>query len=238
MTSTFEGKTEKGTAFKLFPASDQGGMMEVFGTRMRFRKVEQGGRVVLRGQLPIIIGGKRVNPCVPVTPEIEAWMALEEARVEEAKRRAEEAIRQEEEAIRSGVALISLRYSEGEYLSGWRVESQIGAELLITLGLAQEVEGWGIYVPPRVVQALGENISYPQAVLMVQPQREREAIAAAEKAAREAATFAEAKATGSPVVLRCYTTDCDDPNEECDVDIVTESAMPDGSVRRTRTHTW
>ena len=49
---------------------------------------------------------------------------------------------------------------------------------------------------------------------------------------------AEAAATGKPVKIRSYSCGCNDPREECNLDIVTVWAQPDGSVRETRTHTW
>jgi IS30 family transposase len=83
-------------------------------------------------------------------------------------------------------------------------------------------------------------------------QEEADRIAAEEKAAKEAAAaekkaraeaelqakFAEAKSSGKPVQIRRFAIACCDPHEECDIDIVVEYAMPDGSVRREQHHTW
>lgn len=54
--------------------------------------------------------------------------------------------------------------------------------------------------------------------------------------AERQAKFDKAKATGKPVILRSWTTDCNDPNEKCNTDIVVEYAMPDGNIERKRTH--
>lgn len=66
--------------------------------------------------------------------------------------------------------------------------------------------------------------------------------AAAEKKAQQEAElkekFAEAKASGKSVLIRRYTVPCCDPSEECDMDIVLEYAMPDGSTKREQNHTW
>ncbi|MED4914316.1 hypothetical protein [Parageobacillus thermoglucosidasius] len=59
----------------------------------------------------------------------------------------------------------------------------------------------------------------------------------AEKAELQA-KFDEAKRTGQKVEIRRWTDDCNDPKEECDLDIVIEYAMPDGSVKVERHHTW
>ena len=52
------------------------------------------------------------------------------------------------------------------------------------------------------------------------------------------AIFAKAKETGEKQELYRYSDDCDDEDESCDIDIVTEYAMPDGTVEIIRTHTW
>lgn len=63
---------------------------------------------------------------------------------------------------------------------------------------------------------------------------------AREKAKQEAikAKFAEAKETRKPVELSRWTTECCDPKEECSLDVVVKYAMPDGSARTERYHTY
>jgi hypothetical protein len=58
------------------------------------------------------------------------------------------------------------------------------------------------------------------------------------KAEKERMAFEEAKATGKPVLLSSYPTDCDGSEEGCDVDIVSIYAMPDGNVKEERVHTY
>lgn len=50
--------------------------------------------------------------------------------------------------------------------------------------------------------------------------------------------FAEAKRTGNGVILESYPVECNDPNEECSCDIITVYAMPDGSTKSNRSHTY
>jgi hypothetical protein len=50
--------------------------------------------------------------------------------------------------------------------------------------------------------------------------------------------FEAAKTTGERQVLRSYIADCNDPKEECSTDIVTVYAMPDGTTKTVRNHTW
>jgi hypothetical protein len=61
---------------------------------------------------------------------------------------------------------------------------------------------------------------------------------AAERESIRRAKFEEAARTGKPVELRRWTDQCDDPREECDIDSVIEYAMPDGSTKIERHHTW
>lgn len=50
--------------------------------------------------------------------------------------------------------------------------------------------------------------------------------------------FNMAKKTGEKQQLNRYITDCNDPKEECSTDIVIEYAMPDGTIKTIRSHTW
>ncbi len=55
---------------------------------------------------------------------------------------------------------------------------------------------------------------------------------------KEDAIFQTAKETGVKQLLERYSVECSAPDEECDVDIVTVYAMPDGSKQKIQTHTW
>ena len=50
--------------------------------------------------------------------------------------------------------------------------------------------------------------------------------------------FKKAKETGIKQEIRHWSEECNDTNEACDIDIVTEYAMPDGSKKIVRSHTW
>jgi hypothetical protein len=60
----------------------------------------------------------------------------------------------------------------------------------------------------------------------------------AEAGDKKKAIFKKAKETGEKQVIETYTDECNDPDESCDVDIITVYAMPDGSTTETRNHTW
>jgi hypothetical protein len=63
---------------------------------------------------------------------------------------------------------------------------------------------------------------------------------AAERDAKTTAAKAEAKATGKPVELARWTEECDgaDGVDECSLDVCRRLAMPDGSIRISRQHTF
>lgn len=139
--------------------------------------------------------------------------------------------------IKTGKQPIKARYHDGEYLSGYIVFGR-AADLLIEIGLARYVAGWGVLLERSVVDALGESFTYPQAYELAKPaleETEKQKAAAEEKRRMK---FEEAKTTGKPVELSRYTTGCNDPHEDCDLDVVVSYAMPDGSVKTERHHTW
>lgn len=59
-----------------------------------------------------------------------------------------------------------------------------------------------------------------------------------EKEDKKAAIFAFANASGEKQILNQWSEDCNDPEESCDIDNIIEYAMPDGSVKTERHHTW
>ena len=59
-----------------------------------------------------------------------------------------------------------------------------------------------------------------------------------EKQAKVEQALAEAKATGKPVEIARWTEPCDGTVRECSLDIVTRWAMPDGTIKVRRTHTY
>jgi hypothetical protein len=56
--------------------------------------------------------------------------------------------------------------------------------------------------------------------------------------AKKEAIFNKAKETGEPQLLVRWTENCNDPKEECNTDLCCEWAMPDGTTKYDRTHTW
>lgn len=52
------------------------------------------------------------------------------------------------------------------------------------------------------------------------------------------AIFVTAKETGKKQYIKHYMADCNNPREECSIDVVTVYAMPDGTTKAIRAHTW
>jgi hypothetical protein len=50
--------------------------------------------------------------------------------------------------------------------------------------------------------------------------------------------FARAKETGKEQLISQWSEGCNNPKEECNLDIVCKWAMPDGTIKITRDHTW
>jgi hypothetical protein len=131
-------------------------------------------------------------------------------------------------------------YYDGEYLSGYKP----GAcdDELERLGLAHHVSGWGTHLDDIVVEKLGKEFTLGQAEDFARPKLEAAAKArtdqATRKAEKKAAAFDEARRTGKPVVLSSWSEECDGSTDECNIDNITIHAMPDGSTKKTRDHTW
>lgn len=67
-------------------------------------------------------------------------------------------------------------------------------------------------------------------------QRKQELEAQRQKEIEE--KFKQARETGEKVELERWTAECDDPTEDCDIDIVIKYAMPDGATKTERYHTY
>jgi hypothetical protein len=142
--------------------------------------------------------------------------------------------------------VITGHYHEGEYLSGYMVFEETAT--LIRLGIASEISGWGTHLEDRFVQAInakyGENIHFTlaQGEDYALPLLEKQAALRFEiemkKYQSQTNAFTQAKQTNQPVAIRKWSEDCNSPNEECNIDNLTEYALPDGSTKIERVHTY
>lgn len=183
----------------------------------------------------------------PKKSEIEEMKALKQSIITELKAqetaKAEKAAKiaaekaAEKEALLNGENIITAQWHDGEYLSAWEVFGQ-AAELLEGIGACKYISGWGYEVDSKLIDALGKEFTLAQAKEFTQPAQDAKAAAKAKKEEERKAKFEEAKRTEKPVELRSWMADCNDPTESCDVDYVVEWAMPDGTVKTTRQHTW
>lgn len=145
----------------------------------------------------------------------------------------------------TGKLKIKLQYHDGEYLSGYETTGEgcsQADELLEKLEVAHYVSGWGTIVDDKIVKMFGEEFTYQQVEEYAKPileekeknikQRElKKKIAKEEK-------FKQAKETGKPVPLDKYVTNCDKTVEDCSLDLITIYAMPDGTEKTERIHSY
>lgn len=212
------GKTLKGGT----PLTQNGELLVDFGTQ----KIQGQNRA-----LKVRVGDK--PELAEKVQEYEAAMkAFQEA---EQRTRA-----QEVDDLRSGKTPIKASYHDGEYLSGHTVHGP-AADLLIKLGIAKEVSGWGVHVEHGLIDSLGQEFTYPQAVEYARPRLE--AAQAKQDAAKQArdAKFSEAKQTGKPVVLRSWTETrrAKEGGEWGEYQFaVTEYAKPDGTTETKAINTY
>mgnify|MGYP001140162236 CR=1 FL=1 len=180
----------------------------------------------------------------PTKAQLDRVRALKPQIIAELKRRETEKAAQEKAEkeqriadIKAGKLTIKAHYHDGEYLSGYTVFGE-EASLLEEIGIAKHVSGWGTCVDDKAIEALGKEFTYPEALEYVRPTLEAKEAKKAAAEAERAGKLEEAKRTGKPVEIRSWTAECNDPHEQCSLDIITEYAMPDGTIRTDREHTW
>ena len=134
------------------------------------------------------------------------------------------------EGIKGSKIAITAEYHDGEYLSGYAVCGN-GARLLEEVGACKYIEGWGYYVERKTVKALGETFTLAQATEYMAPANAEKAEKAAAQKADLDAKFSEAEATGKPVEIRRWMSECHGSHADCSFDSNVEYAMPDGTTK-------
>lgn len=170
-------------------------------------------------------------------PEILAELLRREERDREYEERKKREAEEERMGIRAGKIAIRPQWYDGEILSGWQVFGQ-AADALEEIGLAKYIGGWGHIVEQATIDALGKEFTFPQAMEYMRPAREAEEAREREEKAERQAKFDEARQLNKPVELDSWMANCNDPREQCSLDHVTEYAMPDGTTKIVRQHTW
>lgn len=100
-----------------------------------------------------------------------------------------------------------------------------GVPVSVRDGLYTTDEGW-------------YEIELQKALEILRPYFEKDEKEKKEKEEKVKKAFEEAKRTGKAVVLYEYIDECNDPNEDCSVDIIRILAMPDGTRKEEREHTY
>ena len=154
--------------------------------------------------------------------------------IEQAEKRAQA---EHVQALKIGAEKITLSYSDGEYLSGWTVYGD-EAKLLAEVGAAKYVDGWGYYIKEDLVKALGQSFVLADAKNYMDAKLAPARAQAQKEADEKVAKFAEAARTNKKVQLYGYMDDCDGSVIDCSTDMVYVYAMPDGTTKTERSHTY
>ena len=147
---------------------------------------------------------------------------------------------------------VRLFWSDGEYLSGWMPSgSKPAIEWLEKLGLCHYVSGWGMHferdaasetLVPGITIANGGSFTVKAADDFARPginkRFETEYQTKIARLDKRAQAFAESISTGKPVILRSWSEECDGSVDECDVDNLYEYAMPNGTTKIERNHSY
>lgn len=92
---------------------------------------------------------------------------------------------EERRAIQAGEIKITCTYHDGEYYSGHTTGKQ-ATKLLEGLGLAKYLSGWGTPVDYKLIETLGTEFTYAQAVEYARPEMEAKAAKKIENDKRDA----------------------------------------------------
>jgi hypothetical protein len=223
--------------------------------------INNGQKVVLFDQK---IKGQRMGLKYETRPELAAlvaeWEAIEAEK--QAKREFEWKIKRlAEETI--DIPLVAAMNTEADRLRGLIPRENIEVTITQTGDLDGDpilkyevdgfeiswsdvtVHGWATAIRPGAMGAFKSvcvasiNLAKLAELMTARDEAEKAEIEATQKAEEEKIRkFETAKTTGEKVLLRKWTADCNDHREECNVDIITEWAMPDGTTKTERQHTW
>lgn len=236
-------KTETGKELKLWLEGKEmkatlEGLLE--GNEV-YRKEYQGFDVIDCGTA--IIKGQKVTAVIKVNDDIKDFLNKAEKKIEkqeEAERNSELMIEIIETSRSSAWTIQDLVLDPQEKLLSEEQEEQL--ELLRSLlGEVALFAGAGKHIKANKLPVkLGETYTLTEIMEMLKDTEEYKAKVESEKKQREdeERAFEVAKETGEDVKLRTYSVECNDPNEECSMDIITVYATPEGKKRSTRTHTY
>ena len=186
----------------------------------------------------VMVGKKRMNVCMlipesdwlPIAEELEKREAArKEAEKKEGEERREKALSE----CPNDCVIARCLWSNGDLMSG-KYRTEDGIEILGP-DMMENHYGW-YFITKKSVEGRKEEMKVEK-----ERKAEQEIIKAANKKEEEIKTakiFEIAKETGEKQYLYSYSVDCTDRHEECNTDIVTVWAMPDGTRKQTQVHTW
>jgi len=186
----------------------------------------------------VMVGKKRMNVCMLI-PEAD-WLPIAEEleKREAARKEAEkkEAANRREKALAEcpdDCVITRCLWSNGDLMSG-EYQTEDGIKIR-WCDMVDNAEGW-YFIPKKLVEERKKEMEVEK-----ERKAEQEIIKEARKKEEEIKTakiFEIAKETGKKQKLYSYSVDCTDRHEECDIDIVTVWALPDGTRKQTQVHTW
>lgn len=127
-------------------------------------------------------------------------------------------------------------HQEGEYYSGKTLDGE-DAKLMESMGLMKYLSGWG-YAMTDLGNRLPDKFTLGQADDLGLDGRMKRYTVGMNRKREIRQKFDQAKQTRKKVLLRKFDTECNDPREECSLDIVYEWAMPNQKMMIQRDHTW
>ncbi|SFD41626.1 hypothetical protein SAMN05216238_101240 [Lentibacillus persicus] len=151
---------------------------------------------------------------------------------EKFKQQAIERDAKRKEDLMNGTTTIKVNKRSGKLLNGYVIFGH-EAELLKELGVAKTAGGWQTLVDEEFIEAVGEEFTYEQAAAYAKPLVEKREKEQAEKDAK----IAEAKKTGEKVTIRQWQEKCNNARKNCELDNMSEVALPDGKTKIERRHT-
>jgi len=177
------------------------------------------------------IKGKRTNVCLEIPAEDYAPIQEEIDRRETAEKKAAEKKKKEnrERALAEcpeDCVIARCLWTNGDLMNG-KYQTEDGVEV-IGSDMLECHYGW-YFLPRKLVDE--EKARHKE---IADKKTEEKAKAEAE----EKEVFKRASKTGEKQVLKTFPVDCSNPREECNTDIITIWAMPDGTKEETVIHTW
>jgi len=148
----------------------------------------------------------------------------------------EQAKKQLKERFENGEIKAKVRIRNEENYSYYTIDSDM-ADILYGTGLVKYTSN-GIEVPEVVVNALGMEFSYQQVKDYLEKRKARKEALKKKLKEKEQEAFEEAKRTGHEILIDQMYVPCDGSVEECNLDILIKYAMPDGTTKIVRRHTF